>query len=110
MPPKNTDFDKETGDRLRHAREALGIAQSDFAAALGVKPQRLNNWESGDNGIPPPQLVRIWKTFGISPDYVYIGLVGNCSGTTKDKILALRVVKAGSEQHKRPKRAKVALP
>lgn len=35
------------GDRLRLAREAAGLTQSALARQLGVRPQSVNQWESG---------------------------------------------------------------
>ncbi len=42
------DFSDETstfGDRLAHAREALGLDQAQLAHRLGIKAQTLRNWE-----------------------------------------------------------------
>jgi transcriptional regulator with XRE-family HTH domain len=42
------DFSEETstfGDRLVHAREALGLDQAQLAHRLGIKAQTLRNWE-----------------------------------------------------------------
>lgn len=37
------------GDRLRKARRAAGLSQQQLADAIGVKVQRLSNWEAGIN-------------------------------------------------------------
>lgn len=42
------DFSDETstfGDRLVHAREAMGLAQASLAHRMGIKLQTLANWE-----------------------------------------------------------------
>ncbi len=42
------DFSDETstfGDRLAHAREAVGLDQAQLAHRLGIKAQTLRNWE-----------------------------------------------------------------
>ncbi|MBP7240404.1 helix-turn-helix transcriptional regulator [Amaricoccus sp.] len=45
-PPEDfSDAAATFGDRLCHAREAMGLSQSELARRMGVKPQTLRNWE-----------------------------------------------------------------
>lgn len=47
------DLEWTFGDRLRKARRAAGLSQQELADAIGVKVQRLSNWEAGINNPQP---------------------------------------------------------
>lgn len=74
--PPNSVLLRGLGPRLRAAREALGYKQGEFAAMLGVTPQRLANWEADTHPPEPYVLVQI-KHLGISLDYLLTGDMGN---------------------------------
>jgi transcriptional regulator with XRE-family HTH domain len=40
-----TDATSTFGDRLGHAREAMGLTQAELARRIGVRVQTLRNWE-----------------------------------------------------------------
>lgn len=42
---------KKLGARLRHAREAAGVSQTEVAATLGLRQQQISRWEN-DEEIP----------------------------------------------------------
>lgn len=76
--PANSELLKGFGPRLRAAREALNYKHGEFAALLGVSPQRLSNWES-DTNPPEPYIFVQLKMLGISLDYLLAGDMGNLS-------------------------------
>lgn len=92
MPRKKKAFDVEAGTRLRDARQALDISQREFAGSLGIAPQKLSNWENGENGIPPDEAKRIWDAHQISADWIYLRLMGNLPTALSAKLRELRVV------------------
>lgn len=92
MPKKKKPFDIDAGARLKDARTALGISQKHFAASLGITPQKLSNWENGENGIPPDEVARIWEAHQISADWIYLRLMGNLGDKLATKLRELKVV------------------
>ena len=75
----------EIGERIKIAREKIGISQSELARRVGVKPQSVQVWESGRNG-PSRKRISIlakelivtphWLEFGSEPSGANIQLVG----------------------------------
>lgn len=94
MPKKKKPFDIHAGARLKDARTALEISQKGFAASLGITPQKLSNWENGENGIPPDEVARIWNTHQISADWIYLRLMGNLPENLAAKLRELTIVEA----------------
>jgi transcriptional regulator with XRE-family HTH domain len=63
----------EIGNRLRQARESLGLSQVEICEALGVKKVAWNNWENARR-IPDPLAMRdLYLQYGISLDQIYVG-------------------------------------
>jgi len=44
---------------IRQARSDAGMTQAELAAALGVAPSAVSNWERGDRVVSIAQLVRV---------------------------------------------------
>ena len=62
---------KRVGYRLRMAIEALGVTQVQAAQVMGVTPQKLRNWVSGDN-YPDPLLLRLFcDRYNVTFDWLY---------------------------------------
>jgi transcriptional regulator with XRE-family HTH domain len=61
------------GARLKRAREAYGISATALAERIGISPQRLNNYETGDIVLPPDIAVAIFQAIDIGPEYLYLG-------------------------------------
>lgn len=62
------DFDADpeaAGKKLRQAREALGLSQSDVAKMVGVLEGVVGNWERGGYRPKHPNRVRLAKVLGI---------------------------------------------
>lgn len=72
------------GDRIREAREAQGINQSQLAQQLGVEQSHVSKWEN-DRRIPRlPTLVTIGKLLCVSLDFLVLGRRGPGAPATKD--------------------------
>ncbi len=60
-------------NRLRRAREALGLTQKEFAERAGLLPHRYNPWETGERPLPLEGARLLYKRYGISLDWLYEG-------------------------------------
>lgn len=63
----------DIAERLRLAREALGISQAEMGRRAGVTYQAWNNWERGAKRISVDQAGRLRRATGISLDWIYWG-------------------------------------
>jgi transcriptional regulator with XRE-family HTH domain len=79
-------FAGEVGVRLRMAREANKLTGTALAIRLGVSPQRLNNWETGDIVLPPEIAVAIFRELRIGPEYLYLGDDLRLPGDVRDYV------------------------
>ena len=57
--------DKEIGVRLRQARRAAKLSQTDIANAVGVSSQQIQKYEVGKNRVAVSTLIRICDALGI---------------------------------------------
>jgi DNA-binding XRE family transcriptional regulator len=77
--------------RIIAAREAAGLRQTDVAAALGIRQQRISSWESGE-GLP--NTPRLWRTLcdtlGVSADFLMFGRTVGMDGSAKRALLRRR--------------------
>ncbi len=64
-------FMKGSGERLRNLLDMREIPRKDFASALGVSPQSVNNWFSRD--LPGQHLVRAAAFLGVRPEWLATG-------------------------------------
>jgi transcriptional regulator with XRE-family HTH domain len=60
-------LDKEIGGRLRLARRARGMTQSDLARSLGVTFQQVQKYERGTNRVSSSALLLMSKALEVSP-------------------------------------------
>jgi transcriptional regulator with XRE-family HTH domain len=64
---------KTLGDRIRVAREELGITQSELARRVGVRPQTVNQWESGAKSPSRESITEIVSATGKSATWLLYG-------------------------------------
>lgn len=58
------DFDRALGDRIREARENVGVTQDQLARAVALSRTSITNIEKGRQGVQAFLLVRIAQTLG----------------------------------------------
>jgi transcriptional regulator with XRE-family HTH domain len=58
---------KEAGARLRAAREAMGLTQTEAADRADIPQSRLSEWERGDRIPSWPTLAKIAATLKLDP-------------------------------------------
>ena len=62
--------DSGLADRMRRAREALGVSVPRFAHKLGVSPQAVYYWERGWSKPRPDNLSLIARALDVTEDYL----------------------------------------
>lgn len=68
-----TDFQKDSGLRLRRLIHKLGITQVKAAELMGISKHVLRNWLVGEHPIKPFAVYRLCKARGIDFNYVFLG-------------------------------------
>ncbi|MBF0341947.1 MAG: helix-turn-helix transcriptional regulator [Magnetococcales bacterium] len=64
---------KAIGQRLKSAREALGLTQKQVCALLDVRPATWNHWETGRRLPDPMVMAELSDSHQLSLDWVYSG-------------------------------------
>ncbi|MBF0626474.1 MAG: helix-turn-helix transcriptional regulator [Magnetococcales bacterium] len=64
---------KAIGQRLKSAREALGLTQKQVCALLDTRPATWNHWETGRRLPDPLVMVELADSHRLSLDWVYSG-------------------------------------
>lgn len=64
-PKRATDRDAQIGSRIRAAREAAKVSQTELGAALGVSFQQLQKYEAGANRIGAARLEEVAIFLGV---------------------------------------------
>lgn len=82
------------GERLREARQRLGLGQVDLADLIGVPQSNLSPWENGLRPIPKPVLLAVSKVCKISFGWLSSG---NGPFTEGDETVSLPLSEAYSE-------------
>jgi transcriptional regulator with XRE-family HTH domain len=66
--------DIHVGERLRMARSAKKLSQSELGAQLGVSFQQIQKYEKGVNRVTLPRAGQIAKALGVPLEYFFQGL------------------------------------
>ena len=61
------------GNRIKKARERLGITQENISEQMNVGPQHISDIERGTVGISIDMLMKICETLDVTADYVLFG-------------------------------------
>ena len=56
------------GDRIRHARERVGLSQIELARRIGLSKNAMNSIEGGDADPRASRIVAIAQALGVSTD------------------------------------------
>ena len=63
---EKVDFHRHLGERIREARDLVGVTQKDLAKIVGLSRTSVTNIERGRQGVQAYLLVRIAETLGCS--------------------------------------------
>lgn len=66
-----TALDKQIGRRMRHARLAMGMTQTDLAHQSGIKFQQIQKYETGVNRVAASRLSLIATNLGVNLAYFF---------------------------------------
>jgi transcriptional regulator with XRE-family HTH domain len=69
-----TAIDIELAQRIRAAREAAGLSQTDVSVRIGVSYQQMQKYEHGRNRLSVGRLIRIATAIGIPATTLIDGL------------------------------------
>src|ERR1700722_19489359 len=64
---------KQLGERLKIAREKLGINPRQFSMKAKVDPSQYNKTEAGNKGLGNKKIMDICSTWNINPDWLFTG-------------------------------------
>lgn len=67
------DADADVGSRIEQAREIAGMDRTTFGAQVGVRPETISVWESGERLPRSNKLVSIAGILGVSLSWLMIG-------------------------------------
>ncbi len=68
------EIDVEIGKRVRQARVAAGLTQTELGAQLGISFQQVQKYEKGRNRIGGGRLYKISRVFGVKITYFFDGV------------------------------------
>ena len=71
---QDQDLRQAFGKRLKALRKQKGWTQKELANQLSVRPSHLNKYENGMHIPPLEKLIQLADVFGVSLDYLVIGL------------------------------------
>ena len=66
------DIEAMIGWRLRIRRRLLGMTQKDVGQKLGVTPQMVHKWETGQGTLYAATLHDLARALGVEPGYFYM--------------------------------------
>lgn len=84
------------GERLRLTREALGLAQNEFANRAGLEANTYNQYERGKNMPNLDAAHALCDTHNLTLDWVYRGDPSNLRYQLADAIKALRSARSST--------------
>jgi hypothetical protein len=87
--PKLEAFDLSlVAPRLEAARQALGLEKGAMAAAIDIDASSYSKIIKGTKPLLPPQAWRLWKLYGIDPNFIYLGQIGGLPANLSKKVMA----------------------
>jgi transcriptional regulator with XRE-family HTH domain len=68
--------------KIRELRESKGLSLSEFGRPLGMKAQQVQGLEAGPGKPNVRTLERIMSTYGVPPEYFFVGEVARMRAKT----------------------------
>lgn len=69
-----TDINTLIGNRIRRRRKMLQMTQSDLAAAIGIRFQQIQKYETGLNQMTVERIVQVTKALGMPVAELFEGI------------------------------------
>ena len=74
-------------DRLIALRHALELSKSEFARMIEVDKSSYTKIEKGEKPIQTRAVYRIFKLYGVDPNFIYLGQIGGLPSSLSKKIM-----------------------
>jgi transcriptional regulator with XRE-family HTH domain len=84
------------GDRIRQARERVGLSQIELARRIGLSKNAMNSIETGDADPRASRIVAIAQELGVSTDALLLGRPATVKKAHKPQAKRQRPRKAAS--------------
>lgn len=66
-------IDKYVGSKLKQRRKVLGLTQAELSRLLGLSPQQLQRYETGENSISIARAIELSNSLNVKLSYFYDG-------------------------------------
>lgn len=76
----------DIAERLQELRKKAGYSQEQVAEKLGISRQAISKWESGQGKPEIDNVVKLTEIYGVSADYILLGIENRTTTTEKKKI------------------------
>ena len=65
---------KESGSRLKIARETIQCSQQELADEIALDKSAISHWERGRSFVPPNKIDAVARKLGVSPEWILFGV------------------------------------
>lgn len=79
-------YQTNTARRLIAVREALSLTKAQLADRLGYDRSSYTKLEKGEKQLLVQEVYKIYRLFGVDPNFFYLGLLGNVPASLSSKI------------------------
>ena len=87
IPPKRGEVrEMEQKNTLRELREECGLSRADVAAALGVTPNAITNYERGNRRLALEHILILAKIYEASAEDIIMAQLNSCPKVLKDNL------------------------
>ena len=77
------NYNKLFGNRVRESRINKGLSVSQLASRIGVKPETVEKWESGETDPRPSKVNKLSGILGVSMIWLLAGEDDNVAGASQ---------------------------
>lgn len=77
------------GTRIRTLREKVGLNQEELARLLELKPQSVQQWESGKTSPRGPRIRKLASILATTPHYLMFGIGDDESSNSQDLLSSI---------------------
>ena len=86
---EKVSFNLEIAQRVKTAREHLGLTQGELAREAGLRQQQISSLESGKRSLTSFGLVKLAKALDVTTDYLLTGKTGRWESELLERFSSL---------------------
>lgn len=86
---KKVSFNLEIAQRVKTAREHLGLTQRELAREAGLTQQQISSLESGKRSLTSYGFVKLAKALNVSTDFLFTGETGRWESELLERFSSL---------------------